>query len=113
MTTAAKRTTTPRTRGEDPTTGQNRGARGNFVVASLNMSWQLALVVLVPLVGGAQLDKVTHRNSLWVLVGLGIALLGSIAVMWRAMRAANRLPVPKLTTAQKRAVQKSYEEDDD
>jgi hypothetical protein len=42
-----------------------------------------------------------------------IALLASIAVMWRTMQVANRLPVPKLTESQRRAIKKSYEEEDD
>jgi len=86
--------------------------RQQFAVFALNMSWQLALVVLVPLIGGVELDKKLHTNSTYTFVGLGVALLGSVAVLWRTMQAANRLPVPKLTEAQKRAIKKSYEEED-
>ncbi len=77
------------------------------------MTWQLAVVVLVPVLGGVELDKATGTSSAYVWVGLGVALLGSILVMWRTVRAANRLPVPKLTASQKRAIQKSYEAEDD
>jgi hypothetical protein len=45
-------------------------------------------------------------------VGLAIALLGTILVMRLTMQRANSLPVPKLSAAQKRAIQKQYEEDD-
>jgi uncharacterized membrane protein len=79
----------------------------------MNMSWQLALVVLVPVIGGVELDKATGNSYVFTVIGLVLALVLSAVVMWRAMQAANRLPVPKLTAAQKRAVRKSYEEDDD
>jgi len=82
-------------------------------VAAANMSWQLAIVVLVPIVGGVQLDKAFDTSNVYMFIGLGVALLASAAVMWRAMQAANRLPVPKLTDAQKRVIKKQYEEDDD
>ena len=80
---------------------------------AVNMTWQLAVVVLVPVIGGVMLDKKLNMSPVLLLVGLAVALLGSIAVMWRTMQTANRLPVPKLTEEQRRAVQKSYEEDDD
>ena len=84
-----------------------------FVALALNMSWQLALVVLVPVVIGVQLDKHAAGDSYaYTFVGLGIALLGSGFVMWRMLQRANKLPVQKLTDAQKREIQKSYEEDD-
>lgn len=87
--------------------------RGDFFVAALNMSWHLAIVVLVPIIGGAELDKALGDSYVFTLIGLSLAVILSAAVMWRAMQAANRLPVPKLTAAQKRAVRQSYEEDDD
>ena len=87
--------------------------RQQFAVFALNMSWQLALVVLIPVIGGVELDKTIGKTEVFVFVGLAIALIGSGVVLWRTMQAANRLPVPKLTADQKRAVQKSYEEEDE
>lgn len=86
--------------------------RNAFVFMALNMSWQLAIAVLVPVIGGVQLDKALDTSNTFTFVGLAIALIGSIAVMWRTMQTANKLPVPKLTAAQKRQIQKRYEEDD-
>ena len=80
---------------------------------ALNMSWQLAVVVLVPVIGGVALDKKLNTSPVLLLMGLAVALLGSIAVMWRTLQAANKLPVPKLTEEQKRQIQKSYEENDE
>lgn len=79
---------------------------------AVQMSWQLALVVLVPVIGGVELDKM-FKTSYILFIGLAVAVLGSVVVMWRTMQAANRLPVPKLTAAQKRAVRKAYEAEDD
>lgn len=98
------------TDGQSAETSQQRNL---FFVMALNMSWQLAIVVLVPIIGGVQLDKALKTGNTFLFVGLGVAAIGSIAVMWRTVQVANHLPVPKLTDAQKRAIKKSYEEDDD
>jgi hypothetical protein len=83
-----------------------------FVNMALNMMWQLAVVFLVPVVVGAQLDKALDSGHTCVYIGLGVAVIGSVAIMWHAMQVANRVPVPKLTDAQKRAIKKSYEAED-
>jgi F0F1-type ATP synthase assembly protein I len=88
-------------------------AKRQFVVAAINMSWQLVVVILVPIIGGVELDKALKSKSLYLYVGLGVALAGMVLVLWQAMRTANRLPVPELTAAQKKAIQKSYEAEDD
>ena len=77
------------------------------------MSWQLAVVVLVPIILGAQLDNALGTSYAGVFFGLLVAFVGSAFVVKRAVQAANRQPVPKLTDAQKRAVRKAYEEEDD
>ncbi len=87
--------------------------RSVFLTLALNMSWQLALAVLVPTVGGVELDKKLHSGSVFLFVGLALAVILSTVVMWHAMQTANNLPAPKLTEAQKRAVKKSYEDEDD
>jgi hypothetical protein len=92
---------------------QSANQRSLFVSMALNMSWQLAVVVLVPILAGVKLDKALGSGETYTFVGLGLALVGSIAVMWRAMQTANKLPVPKLTDAQKHAIKKAYEEEDE
>ncbi len=84
-----------------------------FVQMALNMGWQLAVVVLVPVIGGVYLDRALDTAHVFTFVGLALALVGTVIVMWRAMQAANSLPVPKLTDEQKRDIKKAYEEDDD
>lgn len=112
----ALKTPTTTKRASTPTpsnTPKNSEARQQFLIAALNMSWQLAVVVLVPVIAAVEIGKKVGSPTAWVLVGLAVAFIGSGLVMWRAMQAANRLPVPKLTDAERRAVQKSYEEEDD
>ena len=109
--TAAHQTTPPVLKGETRETS-SRNSRDTFLIAALNMSWQLAIVVLIPIIGGVQLDKTFDTSTVFTFVGLGVALVGSVFVMWRALQAANRLPVPKVSAAQKRAIQKQYEDED-
>lgn len=117
--TAAHITTpTPATNGghegaKSPVSSEQASYQRNlFFSMALNMSWQLAVVVLIPVIGGVWLDKAFNTSHLFTFIGLGVALLGCIAVMWRTMQVANRLPVPKLSAAQKRQIQKSYEDED-
>lgn len=86
--------------------------RKQFTVMALNMSWQLAVIVLLPVIGGVELDKALHTSEVWLFAGLAVAALGTVAVLWRAVQTANKLPVPKLTDEQRRAIRKSYEDEE-
>lgn len=88
------------------------GPRQQFLMAALNMSWQLAIVVLVPIIGGVELGRALKHSTAFTIGGLVVAFFGSGVVMWRAMQAANRLPVPKLTAEQRRDIKRQYEEED-
>lgn len=112
-TTAVHQSTPPSVKGDGKALNRPRDAKGQFVVAVANMSWQLLIVVLVPIIGGAELDRRAGGQHLWVYFGLVLAAVAATAVVWRAVRLAASLPVPKLTAAQKRAIQQSYKEDDD
>ncbi len=104
---------TKRTKGKD--TGhaaQSKSAVSIFLKMTLNMSWQLAIAVLLPIIIGAKLDKTYQTNFALTYVGLAVAFLGAILVMWRNMQVANQLPLPKLSEAQKRAIKKAQEEED-
>jgi hypothetical protein len=103
---------TPRIKGENKPGTTSSGPGAAFVTIALNMSWQLAIVVLVPIIGGVELDKTLKTSHAFLFVGLVLAVIGSIVVMWRNVQLANKIPVPKLTDAQKRAIKKQYEEDD-
>jgi hypothetical protein len=92
---------------------QKTTQRSQFVVMALNMSWQLAVVIFVPIIGGVQLDKAWDTSYVFTLAGVALGLVGSGLVMWRTLQVANRLPVPKLSAAQKRAIKKQYEAEDE
>jgi F0F1-type ATP synthase assembly protein I len=87
-TTAPDKTPSPTT----PETPTNQGvatsqqARKQFYGAALNMSWQLAVVVLVPIVGGYQLDKALDSVPFLTVVGFFIAMAGTAVVMWRQLQ---------------------------
>lgn len=80
---------------------------------ALDMSWRLAIAVLVPIIGGVELDKRLKTSPTLTIIGFGLAMIGMGLVLWQTLQSANRLPVPKLTAAQRKAIQKQYEEDDD
>jgi hypothetical protein len=66
--------------------GKVSSARQDFLIAAANMSWQLAIVVLVPVIGGNELDKHFHSLPLWTIVGFVIAMIGMAGVVWRQLQ---------------------------
>lgn len=87
--------------------------RSLFLTMALDMTWQLALVVLLPIIVGVELDNVQDTGRLYTLVGLGVALVGTAVVLYKTLQKANQLPVPKLTDAQRKKIKKEYEAEDD
>lgn len=69
----------------------------DFYLAATNMSWQLAIVVLVPVIGGFKIDE--HFDSLpfWTFIGFILAIVGMTVVVWRQLQ----LLSPKLETTNK------------
>lgn len=62
-----------------------------FYVTVLNMSWQLAIAVVVPIVGGYQLDQRLGSSPWLTLLGLAIAAAGTFVVMkFTLMKATKR-----------------------
>lgn len=60
--------------------------KSQFYMATLNMSWQLLLVVLIPVIAGVQLDKKFDTSPVFTIVGFIIALAGVVVVVWRQMQ---------------------------
>lgn len=69
--------------------------------------------MLVPIIGGVQLDHAAHSKHLFTFIGLALAIVGSGVVIWRTVQIVNRFPVPKLTDAEKRKIQKQYKDEDE
>ena len=63
---------------------------GLFVSMVLGMSWQLALAVIVPIIGGYLLDQHFGSSPWLVLSGLAVAVLATCGILWRTVQEANR-----------------------
>ncbi len=64
--------------------------RNLFLSMALNMTWQLALVVLIPIVGGFKLDEHFNTSPLYTIIGIVIAFGGVVAVLRRVVTEANQ-----------------------
>lgn len=60
--------------------------RKEFFVAAMNMSWQLAVVVLVPIIGGFELDQKFDTLPALTIAGFFIAMGGMGVVVWRQLQ---------------------------
>jgi len=94
-----KKTKAPATT-PSPTLGDQSGTTTNpklaFMNAALSMSWQLALVVLVPVIGGFELDQKLGLTPLLTIVGFVLAMTGMALVVWRQLQLFSPpAPTPK------------------
>jgi F0F1-type ATP synthase assembly protein I len=69
---------------------QNKDGRVVFMGAVIDMTWQLAIVVLIPIVGGYKLDQHFKTTPLWLLVGCALAIAGTVAVLRRILSGLNQ-----------------------
>lgn len=99
-------TTTPQTPSPKPTVsarsqvtvGKPENPQSVFVGMALDMSWRLAAVVLVPVIGGYELDSHLGTTPFITVLGFLVAIGGVVMVIRQTLRAANSLPVPKAST---------------
>lgn len=61
-----------------------------FVSMVLGMSWQLAIAVIIPIIGGYMLDQHFNSSPWLVLSGLVVAVLATCGILWRTVQEANR-----------------------
>jgi F0F1-type ATP synthase assembly protein I len=57
-----------------------RSAQSTAVIA-LNMSWQLLIVVVLPVLAGHWLDGHFHAGPVWTVVGLVLSIIGMLLVV--------------------------------
>jgi F0F1-type ATP synthase assembly protein I len=62
--------------------------RSLFLSMAMNLTWQLAIVVVVPMVGGYKLDEHFGTTPWLTLAGLALAALGFTAVLVRIVHQA-------------------------
>ncbi|MBC7708002.1 AtpZ/AtpI family protein [Polaromonas sp.] len=60
-----------------------------FIGTMLSLSWQMAIAVLVPTVGGYQLDNHFKTDPYLTLVGLTLSVIGSVLIIKRALNDLN------------------------
>ena len=61
-----------------------------FMVTMLSMSWQMAIIVLVPTFGGYKLDDHFHTSPYLTLSGLVLAMIGMVLVVRRSLKELNK-----------------------
>ena len=66
-----------------------------FISLTLDMSWRLAIVVLVPIIGGFYLDRWLGTSPVFMITGFVAAMVGMGLVMWQTMQTANQIQSPK------------------
>jgi F0F1-type ATP synthase assembly protein I len=65
-------------------------AQGQFLAMALSLGWQLLVVFILPIMAGYALDKKTHHDSLYIIIGFIIAFAGFCLVLWRTVQLANK-----------------------
>lgn len=61
-----------------------------LVVAALDMSWRLAIVVLVPIIAGFELDKHLGSTPALIIVGFVVSMVGLFLVLKRSVALADQ-----------------------
>lgn len=66
-------------------------AKQKFIAATLNLSWRLALTVLIPLIGGIQLDKKFDSSPSYTITGFMLAVVFGCIAVWQTVKEVNEL----------------------
>jgi F0F1-type ATP synthase assembly protein I len=61
-----------------------------FFSLALDMTWQLALVVIIPIVGGFLLDRHFHTTPWLTVIGFAVAGIGVFGVLTRIVSQATQ-----------------------
>ncbi len=88
--TAANKKTTTANEDEIERYAAAMSAKQQFISASLDMGWRLALTVLVPVFIGAWLDRRYDTSPSWTLTALFVAIGGAALVVWKTINAVNK-----------------------
>jgi len=72
---------------EKPVTAPPQSA----AAVALTMSWQLLVILVVPLVGGHLLDVHYKTSPVWMCLGMAVALVGIIVVVRQTVRQLNEI----------------------
>lgn len=76
---------------------KGRSNRTILVVAALDMSWRLAIAVLVPIIGGYELDKRLGSMPVLTIIGFLLAMTGLFFILKSTLATADQRYKPKET----------------
>jgi len=65
-------------------------AKQQFFGATINMGWQLAVTVLVPLFIGAQADRMFNSSPSYTLTGFFLAIGGACVIVYKSVKEVNK-----------------------
>jgi F0F1-type ATP synthase assembly protein I len=86
-TTAPKMTPSPKEVDKAQTSeGGNDNTLMVFVGAIVDLSWRMALVVLIPIIGGYELDKHLKTEPSFTILGFILAMLGTFLVLKQMLK---------------------------
>ena len=66
-------------------------AKQKFIAATLNLSWRLALTVLIPLLAGIWLDKKFDSAPSYTITGFMLAIVFGCMAVWQTVKEVNQL----------------------
>jgi F0F1-type ATP synthase assembly protein I len=77
-------------------------AKTQFVGATLNLSWRLALTVLIPVIAGIKLDDKFDTAPSFTLTGLMLASVGACVAIWSTVKEVNQLQAEEAKKGKKK-----------
>lgn len=72
-------------------------AKQQFISSTINMGWQMALTVLVPVFIGVKLDSHFHTTPSYTLAALVLAVAGAVIVVGNTLKQVKRDQASKET----------------
>lgn len=81
--------------GSEEKLNKPKSAGAVLIIAALDMSWRLAIVVLIPIIAGFKLDRHWHTTPALTIAGFIIAMLGVFLVMKQTVINADNKFKPK------------------
>jgi F0F1-type ATP synthase assembly protein I len=84
-----KSKTAPAERGTGTKSIKARSNGAILIISALDMSWRLAFAVLVPIIGGYELDKHLGSTPALTITGFLLAMAGLFFILRRTMARAN------------------------
>ncbi len=69
----------------------SQASKVQFFGATLNLSWRLALTVLIPIFIGLKIDDKFNTKPSFVLLGFMVAVAGSCYTIWTTVNEVNQL----------------------